>query len=218
VHLTPNETIEGVQFFDHPDLPIPVVSDCSSEFLSRPMPVERYGLIYACAQKNAGPAGLTIVIIRDDLLARSSDELPGYLNYRNHAEENSLYNTPTTFGIYIFGLIARWLQDEVGGLANMQQRNEEKARLLYDVIDESGGFYRGHAQSEHRSFMNVTFRLPDDARESRFLSEAEKHGLTTLKGHRSVGGIRASIYNAMPREGVESLRDFMRDFAARHAG
>jgi phosphoserine aminotransferase len=182
------------------------------------MPVDRYGLIYACAQKNAGPAGVTVVIIRDDLLERSSDQLPGYLNYKNHARENSLYNTPTTFAIYILGLIARWLQDEIGGLENMQRRNEEKARLLYDLLDDAHDFYRGHAQAEHRSLMNVTFRLPDDALEARFLGEAEKQGLTALKGHRSVGGIRASIYNAMPREGVESLRDFMRDFASRHSG
>ncbi len=219
VHTTSNETIEGVQFSQHPPQGAPpVVCDCSSDFLCRPMPVERYGLIYACAQKNAGPAGVTVVIIRDDLLARSQSSLPGYLNFSEHVREDSLYNTPPTFGIYVFGLIARWLQDEIGGLANMEQRNAEKARLLYDVIDESQGFYAGHAHADHRSLMNVTFRLPDEATEKAFLTEAEQQGLASLKGHRSVGGIRASIYNAMPREGVEALRDFMRDFAARHAG
>jgi phosphoserine aminotransferase len=219
VHMTSNETIEGVQFFEDLNAgDVPLVCDSSSDFLSRPIAIERFGLIYACAQKNAGPAGVTVVLIRDDLLERSRDDLPGYLNYRNHVAEDSLYNTPTTVGIYLVGLVARWLQEEVGGLENMQRRNVEKARLLYELIDDSGGFYRCHAQPQHRSLMNVTFRLPDEALEARFLAEAEKNGLSSLKGHRSVGGIRASIYNAMPREGVEALRDFMRDFAARYSG
>jgi phosphoserine aminotransferase len=218
VHITSNETIEGVQFAADPDAgSVPLVSDCSSDFLCRPLDIRRYGLIYACAQKNAGPAGVTVVIIRDDLLARSQDGLPGYLNYRHHADEDSLYNTPSTFGIYVLGLIAAWLQQEVGGLPNMLRRNQEKSQRLYDVIDESGGFYRGHAQPACRSLMNVTFRLPDSALETRFLNEAEQQGLCSLQGHRSVGGVRASIYNAMPPEGVEALAQYMRDFAARHS-
>ncbi len=218
VHITSNETIEGVQFGSDPDTgSVPLVCDSSSDFLSRPVDVSRYGLIYACAQKNAGPAGVTVVIIRDDLLERSQADLPGYLNYRNHAKDNSLYNTPTTFAIYILGLVARWLQDEIGGLAEMQRLNQEKAAMLYEVIDASNGFYRGHARPEDRSAMNVTFRLPNETVEAAFFAEAEKQGLTSLKGHRSVGGVRASIYNAMPREGVESLRDFMRDFASKNA-
>ncbi len=217
VHVTSNETIEGVQFpveIDTGD--VPLVCDASSDFLSRPIPVERYGLIYACAQKNAGPAGVTIVIIREDLLARSDDALPGYLNYRSHVEHDSLWNTPPTFGVYLSGLVFRWLRDEVGGLQRMHERNREKARLLYDVIDNSDGFFRGHAQADCRSLMNVTFRLPSEETESEFLSAAEQRGLCSLKGHRSVGGIRASIYNAMPVEGVEALRDFMQEFHADH--
>lgn len=213
VHFTSNETIEGVQFAAEPDTgDVPLVCDASSDFLHRALPIERYGLIYACAQKNAGPAGVTVVIIRNDLLPRSQDSLPGYLNYRAHAAENSLYNTPPTFAIYVMGLIARWLIDDIGGLENMHQRNREKASLLYDVLDESNGFYQGHAAPDCRSLMNVTFRLPDAPREKAFLAGAEQRGLTDLKGHRSVGGIRASIYNAMPLEGVEMLRDYMREF------
>lgn len=218
VHITSNETIEGVQFSGDPSTgSVPLVCDSSSDFLSRPVDVSQYGLIYACAQKNAGPAGVTVVIIRDDLLARSQANLPGYMNYQQHAKENSLYNTPTTFAIYVLGLVARWLQEEVGGLAEMQRRNQEKAQMLYDVIDNSQGFYRGHAQAADRSAMNVTFRLPDEQLETQFFRAAEQQALTSLKGHRSVGGVRASIYNAMPREGVEVLRDFMRDFAAKNA-
>jgi phosphoserine aminotransferase len=213
VHFTSNETIEGVQFSTEPVVgDAPLVCDASSDFLHRPLPVDKYGLIYACAQKNAGPAGVTVVIIRNDLLERSSDDLPGMLNYRNHAENDSCYNTPPTFGVYLVNLIARWLLDDIGGLDAMLARNQAKARLLYDVIDASGGFYRGHAQPSDRSLMNVTFRLPDDAAEKAFLAEASQRDLCSLKGHRSVGGIRASIYNAMPVAGVESLRDFMQDF------
>ncbi len=218
VHITSNETIQGVQFPDHPpaDWPV-VVCDASSDFLSRPIPIERYGLIYACAQKNAGPAGVTIVILRADLVARMPDNLPGYLTYRNHVEEHSLFNTPATFAVYIVGLVAKWLQEEIGGLENMHRFNQQKAEMLYRVLDASNGFYRGHAQPACRSLMNVTFRLPTEALEKQFLAEAEQAGLTSLKGHRSVGGIRASIYNAMPREGVAALAEFMSDFAARHA-
>jgi phosphoserine aminotransferase len=218
VHLTSNETIQGVQFHDVPRWDVPVICDCSSDFLSRPIDVAQYGLIYACAQKNAGPAGVTVVIIRDDLLSRSRKSLPGYLSYQNHAAHDSLYNTPPTFGIYVVGLIARWLQEEIGGLDAMARRNEKKAGLLYEVIDQSDGFYVGHSQREHRSNMNVTFRLPSDDLQTDFLVKAKKRQLCSLEGHRSVGGIRASIYNAMPVEGVEQLRDLMLEFAASSAG
>jgi phosphoserine aminotransferase len=215
VHITSNETIEGVQFQVEPDTgDVPLVCDASSDFLHRPLDVSRYGVLYACAQKNAGPAGVTIVIIRDDLLSRSRDSLPGYMNYSIHAAHDSLWNTPPAFSVYVVGLVAKWLQEEIGGLEKMYEINCEKARMLYDVIDSSNGFYRGHAQPDCRSVMNVTFRLADDEREKTFLAQAKQHGLTTLKGHRSVGGIRASIYNAMPVEGVRALRDFMRDFAS----
>ncbi len=218
LHLTSNETIQGVQFQEDLDWgDVPVVGDMSSDFLSRPVDVSRYGLIYACAQKNAGLAGLTVVIIRDDLLDRSSDGLPGYLNYRLHAEANSLWNTPPTFGIYLFGLITKWLEEEVGGLSAMRKQNQDQAKSLYDVVDASDGFYQGHAQPDCRSLMNVTFRLPNEGLQSQFISEAAEHQLDALKGHRSVGGIRASIYNAMTDAGVDVLRQFMNDFRDRHA-
>jgi phosphoserine aminotransferase len=208
-----NETIQGVQFHGEPETEnSPLVCDASSDFLHRPLPVEKYGMIYACAQKNAGPAGVTVVIVRDDLLARSSETLPGYLNYNNHVKENSLWNTPPTFPLYIMRMVLEWLKDDVGGLAKMHERNREKAQLLYGEIDASGGFYRGHAQPANRSLMNVTFRLPSEELEKKFVSEGAKIKLDGLAGHRSVGGIRASIYNAMPREGVLALRDFMRTF------
>lgn len=213
VHITSNETIEGVQFQTEPDVgAAPLVCDSSSDFLYRPLPIEKYGLIYACAQKNAGPAGVTVVIVREDLLARAQENLPGYLNYRSHAKEDSLWNTPPTFGIYLMGLVTEWLLNDVGGLAKMHERNLAKSRLLYEELDASGGFYKGHAAPGDRSLMNVTFRLPDAETEKAFLAEAVRRKLGGLKGHRSVGGIRASIYNAMPVEGVTALRDFMREF------
>ncbi len=207
VHFTSNETIQGVQFAREPASgDVPLVCDASSDFLSRPIDVQQYGLIYACAQKNASPAGVTIVIIREDLLERSQRQLPGYLNYALHAKDNSLYNTPCTFGIYAVG---------IGSLQQMDDLNKKKASLLYEVIDAGDGFYRGHALPRDRSLMNVVFRLHDQQVEGRFLAQAQQHGLCSLKGHRSVGGIRASIYNAMPLEGVEALRDFMVEFRRR---
>jgi phosphoserine aminotransferase len=218
VHMTSNETIEGVQFATEPDVGnAPLVCDASSDFLSRPVPINRYGIIYACAQKNVGPAGVTVVVIREDLLSRSQDTLPGYLNFLTHAAENSLWNTPPSFAVYMVGLVAKWLQEDIGGLAKMQDLNKRKAAVLYDVIDRSDGFYRGHARRDCRSMMNVTFRLSTPELEADFLAEATQQGLTTLKGHRSVGGIRASIYNAMPLAGVEKLRNLMQDFAQRRA-
>lgn len=218
VYLTSNETIQGVQFPQEPNTgDVPLVCDASSDFLSRPIPIQKYGLIYACAQKNAGPAGVTVVIMRRDLLARSDDSLPGYLSYKNHAAENSMWNTPPTFAIYAMGLVAKWLLEDVGGLAAMEQRNRHKAELLYDAIDTSGGYYRGHAHKDCRSLMNVTLRLPSESLEKEFIAEGAKRQLDGLAGHRSVGGIRASIYNAMPVEGVEALRDFMVEFRQRHS-
>jgi phosphoserine aminotransferase len=215
VHFTSNETIQGVQFLDEPPVgDVPLVCDASSDFMCRPLPIERYGLIYACAQKNAGPAGVTIAIIREDLLTRSRDDLPTMLNYKLYVKENSLQNTPPVFAVYIVNLVARWLLNDVGGLTRMLELNRHKARLLYDVIDASEGFYQGHAQPDCRSLMNVTFRLPDDATQNAFVTQAEARGMHYLKGHRSVGGIRASIYNAMPLDGVEALRSFMLEFQA----
>ena len=214
VHITSNETIQGVQYQTDPDFGgVPLVADMSSDFLCRPLDIARYGLIYACAQKNAGPAGVTIVILRDDVLANIGDGLPTMLDYRSFVKEKSLLNTPPVFAVYVVMLVTRWLLNDVGGLAAMLQRNRRKAAMLYEVIDQSRGFYRGHAQPNARSLMNVTFRLADDATQDAFVKQAKSRGLHDLKGHRSVGGIRASIYNAMPLEGVERLRDFMREFA-----
>ncbi len=213
IHITSNETIQGVQWKQLPDLgDAPLVCDCSSDFLSRPIDVERYGLIYACAQKNAGIAGVTVAIIRRDLLERSSDTLPKMLDYRTFVEAGSRPNTPPVFAVYILGLVCRWIRDTMGGLKGMAAHNAAKAKLLYDVLDASGGFYAGHARPDCRSDMNVTFRLPSEALENEFTTLATALGLVDLKGHRSVGGIRASIYNAMPVAGVEALRDHMLAF------
>ncbi|MFB3737487.1 MAG: 3-phosphoserine/phosphohydroxythreonine transaminase [Candidatus Velamenicoccus archaeovorus] len=216
LHVTSNETIQGVAFppgFEPEGGPA-LVCDASSDVLSRPLPVERYGLLYAGAQKNAGPAGLTIVLIREDVLERVPDGLPTMLDYRTYARSGSRYNTPPVFAIYVLMLVTRWLRDAVGGLEAMHARNRDKAALLYEAIDGSDGFYRGHAAPEARSLMNVTFRLPTEELEQRFVRAAAEQGLIELKGHRSVGGIRASIYNAMPLEGVEALRAFMDAFRA----
>jgi phosphoserine aminotransferase len=216
LHITANETIEGVEWPSgaEPDAPV-LICDTSSDFLSRPVPVARYGLLYAGAQKNAGPAGVTVAIVREDLLAGIPDGLPQMLDYRTYAEHGSMFNTPPVFAIYIVALVTRWLRDEVGGLAAQEARNREKASLLYGRIDASGGLYRGHAAPDSRSMMNVTWRLPTPELDARFVAEAAAEGLVELKGHRSVGGIRASIYNAMPLEGVRALAEFMDDFAGR---
>ena len=215
VHITSNETIEGVQWKREPDTgDVPIVADASSDILSREIDVTKYGIIYAGAQKNMGPSGVTLVILRDDLLQRLPENLPTMLDYRVHVENKSLYNTPNTWGIYIMGLVCKWLQEQ-GGIAGMERQNEEKARLLYDAIDATD-FYRGHADVDCRSTMNVTFRLPSEELDKKFVSEATAQGLDGLKGHRSVGGIRASIYNAFPRTGVEALVSFMNDFERRN--
>lgn len=210
-----NETIQGVQFHSEPACPngVPLVCDASSDFLSRPLEIDRYGVLYACAQKNAGPAGVTVVIVRRDLMDRAPANLPGYMRWKNHAENDSEWNTPPTFAIYALGLVLDWLENEVGGLAAMHERNRRKAQMLYEVIDEYPELYIGHAEKSVRSLMNVTFRFDDEDLQKQFLAGAAEHNLGNLKGHRSVGGIRASIYNAMPVEGVETLAQYMQDFA-----
>ncbi|HWS54418.1 MAG TPA: 3-phosphoserine/phosphohydroxythreonine transaminase [Pyrinomonadaceae bacterium] len=211
VHITSNETIEGVEWKHDPDTQgVPLVCDASSDICSRPVDVSRYALIYAGAQKNLGPSGVTVVILREDVLGRIPDGLHTMLDYRTHVQNKSLYNTPNTWGIYILDLVCRWVKAQ-GGLEGMRRLNEEKARKIYDVID-STDFYRGHAAREARSLMNVTFRLPSEELEKKFTAEATAAGLDGLKGHRSVGGIRASIYNAFPPEGVDALVQFMREF------
>ncbi len=211
LHITTNETIEGVQWKKFPETDAPLVADMSSDIMSRPVPVDRFGLIYAGAQKNLGPAGVTIVIIREDLLERAPDSLPAYLTYRTHARSDSLYNTPPVFPIYVVKLVLEWIQRE-GGLTAIAERNTRKAALLYDAIEGSQGFYRCPVDPRYRSEMNVVFRLPSEDLEKAFITEATAAGMIGLKGHRSVGGIRASIYNAMPEEGVAALVSFMSRF------
>ena len=214
VHITSNNTIEGTEWHSLPDTgSVPLVADASSDIFSRPIDVDRYGLIYAGAQKNLGPSGVTLVIIREDLLARSPGDLPTMLSYKVQAENNSLYNTPNTFGVYILGLTMKWIRS-LGGLAAVARANERKASTLYAEVDRTG-FYRGTAQKESRSLMNVTFRLPSEELEKAFEKEATAAGLDGLKGHRLVGGMRASIYNAFPQEGVDALVQFMREFERR---
>jgi phosphoserine aminotransferase len=213
VHFTSNETIFGVEFNEEPAAgDVPLVCDMSSDFISRPVDISKYGLIYAGAQKNAGPAGATIVIVRDDLLERAPENLPSMLDYRNMAKNGSMYNTPPCYAIYICGLVFKWLKDDIGGLEKIHAINKEKARVLYDAIDSSDGYYRGHAEKDCRSLMNVTLRLPSEDLENKFVKAATAAGMDGLKGHRSVGGLRASIYNAFPKAGVEKLVEFMNDF------
>ena len=215
VHITTNETIEGVEWKQEPEVgDVPLIADASSDILSHRIPFDKYAMIYAGAQKNMGPSGVTLAIVRDDLLQRIPEGLHTMLDYRTHAENKSLYNTPNTWGIYILNLVCKWLKDK-GGLAVMERENDEKAKLLYDAIDSSD-FYRGHADADARSIMNVTFRLPSEELEKKFAAEATAQGLDGLKGHRSVGGIRASIYNAFPRQGVEALVTFMKEFEKRN--
>ncbi len=211
LHITSNETIEGVEFkYDPETNGVPLVCDASSNICSRPVNVSKYALIYAGAQKNLGPSGVTVVILREDLLGKIPDGLHTMLDYRTHVENKSLYNTPNTWGIYILDLVCKWIKEK-GGLEGMHRENETKANLIYDAVDATE-FYRGHAVREARSLMNVTFRLPSEELEKKFTTEATAQGLDGLKGHRSVGGIRASIYNAFPREGVEKLVEFMKEF------
>jgi len=210
-HITTNNTIYGTRFTRLPDTgSVPLVADMSSNILSEVMDVSKFGLIYAGAQKNMAPSGLTVVIIREDLLGNAMDITPTMLNYKIQADANSLYNTPTTFSIYMAKLVFEWLKD-LGGVPVIEEINKEKASLLYDCIDNSN-IYKGTANPKDRSIMNVTFTLPSEEMTAKFVKEAENNGLVTLKGHRSVGGIRASIYNAMPVEGVKALVAFMKEF------
>jgi phosphoserine aminotransferase len=215
VHYTSNNTIFGTEWRSEPAVGgVPLVCDASSDIFSRPIDVGRYGLIYAGAQKNLGPSGLTVVVIRDDLAQRGAESLPTMLRYATHVENRSLYNTPPVFAIYILRLVLRWLVAN-GGLEAMAVVNERKAGKLYAEIDRTG-FYRGHAERDSRSLMNVTFRLPTEDLEKRFVQEATAAGFDGLKGHRSVGGLRASIYNAFPEEGIDALVAFMREFEKRN--
>ena len=211
VHITTNNTLFGTEWTREPQVgETPLVADTSSDMFSRPIDVAKYGLIYAGAQKNLGPSGVTLVIIREDLLARSSKSLHTMLNYAVHAENGSMYNTPPCFGIYLMGLVMKWALAQ-GGLAEMAKRNERKAAKLYAEIDRSG-YYRGTADKASRSRMNITFRLPSEELENKFVKDSTAAGLDGLKGHRSVGGMRASIYNAFPEEGVDALVQFMQEF------
>jgi phosphoserine aminotransferase len=217
IHYISNETVEGLQFHrilghDH----VPKVCDMSSDFLSKPCEAERFSLIYAHAQKNIGPAGVTVVILRDELLADAPDNLPGFLNYRKQIQAHSNLNTPPVFAIYVVYLVTRWLLDVIGGVANMAEINHKKADLLYGLLDNSDGFYRGRAAHQDRSSMNVSFNLASPELERQFLAASATAGFSGLGGHRAIGGIRASIYNAVTIQAVEKLVDFMQDFHARN--
>ena len=212
VHFTSNNTIFGTEWHKEPEVGnVPLVCDASSDMLHKKIDVNKYALIYAGAQKNMGPSGVTFIILRKDMLERSSDSLHTMLNYKTHTENNSLYNTPNVFGIYIINLVCKWLKG-LGGLDGMYKINKEKADILYKCIDESGGFYKGHADKDSRSLMNITFNLATEDLEKKLVGEATAAGFDGLKGHRSVGGLRASIYNAFPKKGVEDLVSFMKDF------
>lgn len=215
LHITSNNTIYGTQWKVFPKVDVPLIADMSSDILSRPLPVEDFGMIYAGAQKNLGPSGVTVVIIRKDLIGKEDENIPTMLKYSTHAEKNSLYNTPPTFGIYMLSLVLEWVKEQ-GGVEAIEKANEEKAAILYDAIDESNGFYVGHAKEDSRSLMNVTFNLSDRELEKQFLQEAKEKGFVGLNGHRSIGGCRASIYNAVPKEACIALRDFMVEFQKQH--
>lgn len=214
LHFTPNETIGGVEYFWEPEIEVPLVADMSSTILSRSIDVSKYGVIYAGAQKNIGPAGLTIVIVRKDLLGRANVHCPAMLNYQTAFDNDSMYNTPPTYSIYLAGLVFQWLKAQ-GGVSAMETVNRRKAEKLYSYIDDSE-FYANPVDPDCRSLMNVPFTLADAGLDKQFLSESEAAGLLNLKGHRSVGGMRASIYNAVGEDAVDALLDFMKDFAARN--
>ena len=215
LYFVSNNTIYGTQFHQFPETDVDLVCDMSSDILSRQIDVSRFGIIFAGAQKNMGPAGCTVVIIRDDLLDRTPDNVPTMLRYKTHADKGSMFNTPPCFAIYTIGLVLKWLK-ELGGLPTMEKMNRDKAELLYEAIDNSD-FYRGHAKFDSRSLMNITFNLPTPELEAQFIQEATAKSLNGLKGHRSVGGCRASIYNAFPREGVEKLIEFMAEFEKKNS-
>lgn len=212
LHITSNNTIFGTQWKEYPNTgDVPLIADMSSDILSKKIDVSKFALIYAGAQKNLGPAGAAVVVIRQDMIEKSNQNLPTMLKYDTYANNNSLYNTPASFTIYMINLMLQWVKSE-GGLDVIEKRNEQKAAIVYDAVDNSNGFYRGHAEPGSRSLMNITFRLPSEDLEKEFVAEAAKVGLSGLKGHREVGGIRASIYNAMPVEGCTKLAEFMNDF------
>jgi phosphoserine aminotransferase len=215
-HITSNNTIRGTQWQSFPDTgPVPLISDMSSDILGRTFDIAPFGLIYAGAQKNVGPSGVTLVVIRQDMLARVPGDLPTMLKYTTFADKNSMFNTPPCFAVYVLQLVMKWIEETVGGLANMEKLNRQKAALLYDYLDKSD-FYNGTAAKEDRSIMNVTFLLKDSVLEGTFIAEALANGLVGLKGHRSVGGCRASIYNASTLEAVEALVSFMAEFERKH--
>ncbi|PIE60829.1 MAG: 3-phosphoserine/phosphohydroxythreonine aminotransferase [Desulfobulbus propionicus] len=214
LYLVSNNTIYGTQFAAFPQKDPMLIADMSSDIFSRPVDVSKFGIIFAGAQKNMGPSGVTLVIIREDLLERSSDSVPTMLKYKTHADKGSMFNTPPCFPIYCVGRVMNWLKEQ-GGVAAIQKINEEKAGLLYAAIDATD-FYRGHAEKDSRSLMNVAFNLPTPELEAQFIAEAAAQGLDGLKGHRSIGGCRASIYNAFPKQGVEKLVDFMAEFARKN--
>lgn len=217
VHMTSNETIAGSQFHEYPKTgEIPLIADMSSDIMSKPIDVSQFALIYAGAQKNLGPSGVTIVIIREEMIARAAEQIPTMFRYDTYLNNNSLYNTPPVYSIYMVNLVMKWIKS-MGGLAAIEQHNQEKAALIYDQIDQSDGFYYGSAEKALRSLMNITFRLQDEQLEKKFIDEATAAGFVGLKGHRSIGGLRASTYNAVPRESCEALASFMAVFRNKHA-
>ncbi|KZZ84517.1 3-phosphoserine/phosphohydroxythreonine transaminase [Bacillus sp. SJS] len=215
LHITSNNTIYGTQWHEFPDTNVPLVADMSSDILSRPVDTGKFGLIYAGAQKNLGPSGVTVIIANKQWLSQSTNSLSKFLDYNTHASADSLYNTPPTFAIYMLGLVLEWAEEQ-GGTAGLERKNKEKSALLYDSIESSEGFYRGHALNGSESYMNVTFTLPDQDLEKDFLAKASEHGFIGLNGHRSIGGCRASIYNAVPYEACEKLAEFMNSYRKNH--
>ncbi|WP_201319188.1 3-phosphoserine/phosphohydroxythreonine transaminase [Paenibacillus sp. EPM92] len=216
LHITSNETIGGAQFVQYPDTgSVPLIGDMSSDILCRPVDVSKFAMIYAGAQKNLGPSGVTVVILREDLLQDTPKGIPTMLRYDTHTKGNSLYNTPPVYSVYMVNLVLQWIKEN-GGVAAMEKRNREKTSLIYQAIDQSGGFYRGVVQPEYRSLMNITFRMENEELEKKFVKESEQHGFVGLKGHRDVGGLRASTYNAVSFEACEALASFMADFQKRN--
>ncbi|MGG4142103.1 3-phosphoserine/phosphohydroxythreonine transaminase [Paenibacillus algorifonticola] len=212
LHITTNETIGGTQFAEFPQTGnVPLIADMSSDILSRSVDVSQFGLIYAGAQKNLGPSGVTVVIVRDDLIKESPKTIPAIFRYDTHAKAGSLYNTPPSFSVYMVNLVLKWIKAR-GGVSQINQYNRDKTKLIYDTIDQSGGFYYGFAAPESRSLMNITFRLQDEELEKKFIKQSEAEGFVGLKGHRDVGGLRASTYNAVPLESCKALAEFMAEF------
>ena len=211
VHICSNETVGGIQWQEFPDTKAPLVADMSSEIMSRPLPWDKLDMIYAGSQKNLAPSGMALIIIRKSLVEKARTDLPAYLRYDIHIEGNSLYNTPPTFSIWMANLTLKWVKS-IGGIAEIEKRRDQKAKVLYDMIDTSNGYYKSPVHTDSRSKMNIVWRLPSEELEEAFIKQAEKAGLSGLKGHRSVGGCRASIYNAMPVEGAKALADFMKNF------